>query len=97
MGRLSDLATLTDSREDIIIRLAEMAGALRSARAADVAVPVLCLLDCEPHHWTAWGAADICTNCGTRPLPAAAWHRLLTAALFWGSERSHTTGKRRAA
>jgi len=81
MGRLNDLATLTDSREETIIRLAEMAGVVRTARAAGAAMPVLCLLDCDPHHWTAWGSADICTNCGTRPLVADQWHTLLVAAL----------------
>ena len=79
MAQLSTLATL--EYEELIIPLSEMAGVLRSARRAGAAVPVLCLLDCDPHHWTPWGRADICTNCGTRPLSADVWHAALTRLL----------------
>jgi hypothetical protein len=72
---------LAEDRETLIIRLAGMADTVRTATAAGAAMPVRCLLDCDPRHWTPWGRSDICCNCGTRPLPADQWHRLLVAAL----------------
>lgn len=81
MSRTSDIAALIDHREELIIRLAEMAGILREARLHHAAEPLLCLYDCDAHHWTPWGPGDVCCNCGTRPLAASHWHRLLVAAL----------------
>jgi len=82
MATLSTLATF--EYEELIIRLSEMAGVLRSARRAGAAIPVVCLLDCDPHHWTPWGRSDICTNCGTRPLAADVWHAALVTLLREG-------------
>ena len=82
MAMMSTLATY--DFEELVIRCAEMAGILRDARRAGAAIPVLCLLDCDPHHWTLWGRADVCTNCGTRPLPADVWHAALTTLLRKG-------------
>ncbi|HLZ73348.1 MAG TPA: hypothetical protein VKV26_25870 [Dehalococcoidia bacterium] len=82
MATMSTLAT--DDFEELVIRCAEMAGILRDARHAGAAVPVLCLLDCDPRHWTAWGRAEVCANCGTRPLPADVWHAALTTLLREG-------------
>jgi hypothetical protein len=47
-----------------------------------------CLFDCDPHHWTAWGPGEVCTNCGTPALPASTWHRLLVEALKACTARS---------
>ena len=84
MGLVKMLVDLADEREELIIRLAELAGILRTARRAGVAVPVVCLLDCDARHWIRWGNSDRCTNCGTPVLPADVWHRLLVGPL-----RSH--------
>jgi hypothetical protein len=61
MNRLA--LAFDEEREELIIRLAEMAGILRRARRAGAAVPVVCLLDCDAHHWTAWGRGTVCCNC----------------------------------
>ncbi|HLZ71450.1 MAG TPA: hypothetical protein VKV26_16230 [Dehalococcoidia bacterium] len=90
MATLSTLATY--DFEELVIRCAEMAGVLRAARRAGAAVPVLCLLDCDPRHWTAWGRSEVCTNCGTRPLGADVWHAALVHLL-----RETTAAERRAA
>jgi hypothetical protein len=70
-----------EEREELIIRLAEMAGILRAARREGAAVPVVCLLDCSARHWTAWGRGTVCCNCGTPAVAADTWHRWLTEAL----------------
>jgi hypothetical protein len=72
---------LAEDREELIIRLADMVDTIRTAVEAGAAMPVRCLLDCEPRHWTPWGRSDICGNYGTRPLPADRWHHLLVATL----------------
>lgn len=81
MSAMKTIFELTDDPEELVIRLAEMAGLLRGVRAAGAAEPVLCLLDCDPHHHAAFGPNDFCTNCATLVLPAGQWHRLLTLAL----------------
>jgi hypothetical protein len=70
-----------EEREELIVRLAEMAGLLRAARRAGAAVPVVCLLDCSARHHTAWGRGVVCCNCGSPVTDAATWHRWLTDAL----------------
>jgi hypothetical protein len=82
MAKLSNLS-LTEERETLILRLAEMAAVVRGARGELMPelMPELCLLDCDPEHWTAWGPRDVCCNCGAPVLPADTWHRLLTEAL----------------
>ncbi len=94
MAVFSTLATV--DREELIIRLAEMADILRAAHAHDAAVPVVCLLDCDPRCWVAWGRSDICTNCGTRPAGADTWHAALVVALRRASGVG-THGEREAA
>jgi hypothetical protein len=88
MSAMSDLHTLTDEREELVICLAEMAGILRDVRATSAAEPVLCLLDCSSRHWIRWGRQDRCTNCGTPALPASTWHRLLVEALRASAARA---------
>jgi hypothetical protein len=51
MAALTTVATY--EREELIIRLAEMAGIVRDAVRAGAAVPVVCLLDCDPRCWIA--------------------------------------------
>jgi hypothetical protein len=75
------LFELTEERETLIIRLAEMAAILRGARASGAAVPVVCLLDCTARHWIRWGEHDRCSNCGTPVLSADHWHSLLVWVL----------------
>lgn len=88
MGAMNAVSlVVSDEREELIIRLAEMAGILRSARSQGAAVPMVCLLDCTARHWIRWGDADRCTNCGTPALSAEVWHRLLVGALRHCSAR----------
>ena len=79
MAMMNALATY--EYEELIVRLVEMAGALRDARRAGAAIPVLCLLDCDPRQWVRWGHAERCANCGTPPLAADVWHAALTRLL----------------
>ncbi len=94
MAVFSTLAAF--DREELIIRLAEMAGIVRSAHAHGAAVPVVCLLDCDPHHWAVWGHSEVCCNCGTRPAGADIWHAALVTALRRASGVG-THGEREAA
>lgn len=79
MATFSTFATY--DREELIIRLAEMAGIVRDAVRAGATVPVVCLLDCDPRCWVVWGPREVCTNCGTRPMSADVWHQALVRAL----------------
>src|SRR4051794_11482207 len=97
MARMSDLHTLTGAREDLICRVAETAGILHDARAAGAAVPVVCLLDCDPRNWIRWGTLDRCTNRGTPALSADTWHRLLVGALRASVATPTAQPERRAA
>jgi hypothetical protein len=81
MATMKQLFELTEERETLIIRIADMASILRSVRVNGAAIPVVCLVDCTARHWIRWGEDDRCTNCGTPALSADIWHRMLTEAL----------------
>ncbi len=81
MSAIKTLLELGEDREELIIRLADMADTVRTATAVGAAMPVRHLLDCDAHHWQPWGRSEMCCTCGTRPLSADHRHRLLTAAL----------------
>lgn len=81
MATMKTLSGLFDDHEEIIIRLAEMAGTLRGVKVEGAAMPLLCLLDCSSQHWITWGPSERCANCGTPVLTAETWHRLLVGAL----------------
>src|SRR5437868_2728123 len=81
MSAMKTIFELTDDPEELVIRLAEMAGIMRDVAAAGAAEPVLCLLDCDPHHFVSFGPNTACSNCATRVLPASQWHALLTIGL----------------
>jgi hypothetical protein len=72
---------LTDDRGELVRLLADCAGMLREARAAGYPPPNWCMGGCTPRCWFHWGRNLLCSNCGSRVLPADQWHRLLTTAL----------------
>jgi len=79
MATLSTIATFEPY--ELIILLANHAETLRSVHAAGAAMPVVCLEDCDPRRWVPWGPREVCTNCGTPPLAANTWHKILTETL----------------
>ena len=82
MSTLNRIAVACDEeRETLIIRLAEMAGILRSTTRKGQPAPIVCLHDCAPRCWVRFGWQLWCTDCGTPVTDAATWHRWLTEAL----------------
>src|SRR5579883_2354168 len=82
MSTMNRIAIAFDEeREELILRLAEVAGILRSVKRTQKPAPVVCISQCRPKHWTRFGWQLWCTRCGTPAVAADVWHRRIVEAL----------------